>query len=349
MGESGVRLTDRERAVLRLVVERYGNAEIAERLSISKRTVESHVAGLIRKYGVPSRRDLIATAGPSTFRAALTDALRTLTDPAEVQARAAGLLGRHLAAGRAYYQEFDWSDGTTTLHRDYTEGEPSIAGTYSLATYTTEPLEEALRTGSTLVVRDVAELEPRAAAAWSALSVRAALAAPHMRGGVCIAALGVTSAHPRNWTLEDIALLEETAERTWAFVERVRLENELDEAEDRFLTIADSMPALVWQTDASSAPVFVNRMFREHTGMTATSADVPLWQQLLRPDGAGSPEDWPGRGVRGRTPWRGRVQVRRHDGTWHDFDATISPRSDAEGTYLGQLGVGHAVDGSAGA
>lgn len=52
-------LTRRETDVLRLVGARYANAEIAERLRISKGTVESHMAALFRKLDVPDRPALI--------------------------------------------------------------------------------------------------------------------------------------------------------------------------------------------------------------------------------------------------------------------------------------------------
>lgn len=51
-------LTEAERRVLPLVVDGLLYREIAERLSVSRRTVETHVASIFRKVGVRSRRDL---------------------------------------------------------------------------------------------------------------------------------------------------------------------------------------------------------------------------------------------------------------------------------------------------
>lgn len=55
-------LTLREREVLHLVAEGRTNAEIAERLVISPRTVESHRANLMRKLTLHSQADLIRYA-----------------------------------------------------------------------------------------------------------------------------------------------------------------------------------------------------------------------------------------------------------------------------------------------
>ncbi|WP_182909057.1 LuxR C-terminal-related transcriptional regulator [Microbispora sp. H13382] len=55
-------VTRREAEVLWAVAERLRNREIAERLHVSVRTVESHIAALLRKLGAPDRAALAGTA-----------------------------------------------------------------------------------------------------------------------------------------------------------------------------------------------------------------------------------------------------------------------------------------------
>ncbi len=55
-------LTRREREVLHLVAEGLSNREIAEQLSISHRTVETHRANMMHKLGLDSQLDLIRYA-----------------------------------------------------------------------------------------------------------------------------------------------------------------------------------------------------------------------------------------------------------------------------------------------
>ena len=50
-------LTARQLAVLELLREGLTNAEIAERLVLSVRTVDHHVAAILSKLGVSSRRE----------------------------------------------------------------------------------------------------------------------------------------------------------------------------------------------------------------------------------------------------------------------------------------------------
>jgi class 3 adenylate cyclase/ATP/maltotriose-dependent transcriptional regulator MalT len=61
--ENPANLTARELDVLELVGEGLANHEIAERLFLSRRTVEHHVAAIMRKFGASSRAQAAAEAG----------------------------------------------------------------------------------------------------------------------------------------------------------------------------------------------------------------------------------------------------------------------------------------------
>ncbi len=55
-------LTDREREVLRLMVEGLNNAEITERLTISLSTVKYHISNILGKLGVDNRVSAVTLA-----------------------------------------------------------------------------------------------------------------------------------------------------------------------------------------------------------------------------------------------------------------------------------------------
>ena len=55
-------LSGRERQVLTLMAEGLGNAEIAERLQISEKTVRNHASNVFDKLGVWSRAEAIVFA-----------------------------------------------------------------------------------------------------------------------------------------------------------------------------------------------------------------------------------------------------------------------------------------------
>ena len=60
--EIGLDLTDRERAVLALMVEGLNNTQIAGRLTVSPSTVKSHVSSILSKLGVASRTEAVTLA-----------------------------------------------------------------------------------------------------------------------------------------------------------------------------------------------------------------------------------------------------------------------------------------------
>jgi two-component system competent response regulator ComA len=59
-GKSWDSLTDRERQILRLMTAGLNNAGIAEKLTISQKTVAYHVTNIFEKLGVRSRHEAIA-------------------------------------------------------------------------------------------------------------------------------------------------------------------------------------------------------------------------------------------------------------------------------------------------
>jgi NarL family two-component system response regulator LiaR len=58
----GLDLTERERAVLALMVEGLNNTKIAERLTVSPSTIKSHVSNILAKLGVSSRTEAVSLA-----------------------------------------------------------------------------------------------------------------------------------------------------------------------------------------------------------------------------------------------------------------------------------------------
>jgi predicted ATPase/DNA-binding CsgD family transcriptional regulator len=68
-------VTEREAEVLSAVAERLNNREIADRLYISRRTVESHISALLRKLGVTDRAALVEVGAEISRTARIGTAL----------------------------------------------------------------------------------------------------------------------------------------------------------------------------------------------------------------------------------------------------------------------------------
>lgn len=175
--------------------------------------------------GRPSPADSRA-ASADTFRLRLADRLRPLADPVEIQAEAARALGQHLGVSRVHYAEVSEDDAYVLVERDYTDGVVGLTGRFFMADFGPAFIR-ALREGQTLVVPDVANspaLSPAERAAYAGIAVAAQVGVPLSKGGRLAAVLAVHQSTPRAWTVAEIAIIEETAERTWAAVERAKAE-----------------------------------------------------------------------------------------------------------------------------
>lgn len=192
---------------------------------------------------------LQANAARDAFRASLADALRSVADPLALQAEAARVLGEHLKVTRAFYAEAELDGEHVLIHRDYYRGVPSAAGRYRIDDFGIV-VTKAFRAGSTLVVNDIADnptLTEAERAAFAAMAVRAHVTACLFKNGRLVALLGVRQDMPRTWTVEEVALIEEVADRTWAAVERASAEASLrqltstleDRVEERTQQVSD--------------------------------------------------------------------------------------------------------------
>ena len=187
------------------------------------------------------------------FLLALSDALRTLTDPVAVQAEASRVLAEHLGLSRALYVEVETrADGNYYVaRRDYhAAGVPSIVGAYRAADFGVSVMEE-LSAGRTVAVADIdthTGLTEAERSAFRAAGIQAFVAAPLIKDGRHVALFAVHHLTPRAWPAHDLSLIEETAERTWSAVERAKAEDAFRASDARLqlaLEAAD-MGTFVW-------------------------------------------------------------------------------------------------------
>ncbi|MEO8023086.1 MAG: ATP-binding protein [Polaromonas sp.] len=170
----------------------------------------------------------------------LGQATRPLTDAGELMQVTARMLGQHLGATRCAYADVEADSNRFTIRNDWSmEGVASSAGVYSLDLF--GPLATSnLRRGQHLVVHDVdKELgEEGGARMFKAIGIRAVVCTALVKEGRLVALMAVHQATPRQWTLAEIAIIEEVVDRCWAHIERVRdnaMLREQDRRKDEFL------------------------------------------------------------------------------------------------------------------
>ncbi|WP_435017495.1 chemotaxis protein CheB [Tundrisphaera sp. TA3] len=253
-----------------------------QRRATPYRTTDNRIDGIVLTFVdmTPRRRaDQVVRASEErqAYLLRLSDLLRPLDDPAKIRAAAARFLGEHLGVNRAVYAEVageDWS-----VAEAYVRGvEPPQDR------HPTEPfgrwIIDSLRAGQMLVIRDVGtdpRFEPSQREAHEAIQIVAAAAVPLVKGDELVAILVAQVAAPRDWTEHELGLIEETAERTWAAVERARAEASLRVSEEKYRSLFNSMDEAYAVVEmirdeatgrwADFLFLEVNPAFVEHTGM----------------------------------------------------------------------------------
>lgn len=177
------------------------------------------------------------------FLLKLSDAVRPLGDPAEIQGETTRLLREQLNAGWCYY--VDWNLDKKlglVLHDSANEGLPSLAGAHDVSD--APEFLQLQADGTVLNVSDYASFEPLSTGIrqkFVTLGFRSMMAAPLVKESRLIASLIVGDTEIRDWSASEMALLVEVADRTWAAIERARAEDAFRDSDQKFRALFDTI------------------------------------------------------------------------------------------------------------
>ncbi|HEY0622671.1 PAS domain S-box protein [Sphingomonas sp.] len=149
-------------------------------------------------------------------------------DPQEILATTTRMLAEKLGASNCAYADMDEDQDGFTIRGDWArEGSPSIVGHYSLADFG-EMAVRNLSAGQPLVINDNREeIAAHEAATFQAIGIAATVCMPLVKNGRLTALMAAHHKLPHHWTPEELALIRDVTERSWAHVERVGVEAEL--------------------------------------------------------------------------------------------------------------------------
>ncbi|WP_343206838.1 PAS domain S-box protein [Azospirillum soli] len=272
------------------------------------------------------------------FRLDLERQLRDLAHPREVIAAAAERLGRHLNVAQVGYAEIDGGGEFITIGHDWGDGRiPSVVGHHRLADFG-DALIAPLRRGESFAVSDVSTDDRTVAAAFDALGIRAVLAVPLVKEGQLVATLFVHHPEPRMWSVAELTLTAEVAQRTGSAVERARAEMALRESEARFRDMADNAPVMIWVTEPDGQCSYLNRPWYEFTGQAPGLGQGLGWIDAIHPeDRAAAERSFLDANARQHS-YRTEFRLRRADGSWRWALDAAAPRFHADGQFLGYVG-----------
>lgn len=280
------------------------------------------------------------------FLLSLSDAIRHLSDPEAVKAAASRVLGERLAVNRAFYAEVEGDDWI--VEGGFARGSAPLApGRYSAETYGRRVMATYCA-GDLIVIRNIRTdpgFSPAERAAHIAIDIFSAVGVPLVKEGILVAILAVHNAEPRDWTEEEIGLVQETAERTWAAVEQARAEAHLRESEARYRLLTESLPQLVWTCLPDGRCDYLSRQWIEYTGIPeAQQLDLDWLEQVIHPDDRERTRDhWLG-AVAGHHAYDIEYRIRAANGSFRWFQTRGVPLRNEHGKVVKWFGTCTDID-----
>ncbi len=116
-------------------------------------------------------------------------------------------------------------------------------------------------------------------------------------------------------------------------------EASLRESEARFRLMADTAPSPVWLTNAGGEVEFVNKALVEFYGRPADEILGHVWRQAIHPDDVERVNTAQGAHRPAQLPYGFEARFQRADGTWRWMRVAVNPRFDANGAFVGYVGL----------
>ncbi len=105
------------------------------------------------------------------------------------------------------------------------------------------------------------------------------------------------------------------------------------------IALAEAMPHLVWSRDSAGRALYLNKKWRDYTGLSVAQENRRGWEELYHPkDMARFRALWSWALANG-TAFEGEFRYRRHDGAYRWFLARAVPVHDVHGRMLKWVGT----------
>lgn len=205
------------------MIERGGNPEQAY-FTFCYSPIRDHHGRIVGMLDTVTETTATVIAGKRlAFLDSLGRAVADATDPDLILSVTTRMLAQHLGLSNCAYADMDIDQDGFTIRGDWAApGSPHILGRYSLADFGMRAVSD-LGAGKPLIINDnLAELPAHEAASFQALGIAATICMPLIKDGRLTALMAIHDKVPRQWSGDDLSLLSEVTERSWAHIERVR-------------------------------------------------------------------------------------------------------------------------------
>jgi PAS domain S-box-containing protein len=308
---------------------------------IVSREVEAAVGETTTSRLFQTERMLQSSQRRQRFISILGEALRGIEEPTEIVDVSTRLTGGYLQVDRCNYGTVDVDADSLRIFRSYLAGVESHAGEYRLSSFSKEYIDR-YRTGKTCAVRDTLTdplTKDEFETIYRPMNIRALIVVPLIKAGKLVSYFSVNQVAPREWTLEEVALLQEVADRTWSAIERINVQRQLEASEAKYRTLVEGLPQLAWTCRADGYRDYLSPQWVDYTGREEAMGFGSLWLEAVHPeDRSVTSARWEA-SVRDAMPFSTRFRLRRHDGEYHYFQVQAKPVFDGEGILIKWVGT----------
>src|SRR5499427_8545555 len=151
--------------------------------------------------------------------------------------------------------------------------------------------------------------------------------------------LAVFDEQPMPGEPRKLFILRIFATRAAAELERLQFEERLRESEQRWRSLTEALPQLVWSATPDGACDYFSAQWTQHTGVPESDLLGWRWLAVLHPDDREPTRRLWTESVAGRGPYDVEYRVRRSDGVYRWFKTRGTPIRDSTGRVVTWFGT----------
>ena len=213
-------------------------------------------------------------------------AIASSQDADAILAATTRMVGEYLAVAICAYADMDSDQDGFTIRGDWSApGSPSIVGHYSLAAFGRKAVTE-LSAGRPLILNDNREeLPPEEAATFQSIGIGATICMPLVKEGRLTALMAIHQRHRHVWSDNELSVIHEVTERSWAHIERVRDEVARRDSAERLRLAARAAQIGTFDFNPITGELVWDDRCRELFGLPADGPiDYTVFLAGLHPD-----------------------------------------------------------------
>ena len=169
--------------------------------------------------------------------------------------------------------------------------------------------------------------------------IKSRVAVPFGIGGRIMGAVTFASTRlEQQWSEETLNRLRHIAQIFAVALARKDAEVTLRASEERFRTLADNAPVMIWVSDRDRSCTWLNRQWLEFVGRPLEEQLGDGWMESVHPDDLKSCIEVYATACNAYKPFSMEYRRRRHDGVWRWILDKGTPNDAGAGTFEGYIG-----------